>query len=70
MDKAKFSFEKYKHRILKPGQKFDFDSHQFTSKDNFFMEEDEGEERAEEEEPVRRLEVDKRGNVIKKSKVF
>ncbi len=66
MAQAKKSFERYKTKVLKPGEKFDYENQQFLSKDNFFMEEDEEDEERAEEAPIQRLEVDKRGNVIKK----
>ena len=68
METAQKNFNKYKARILKPGETFDFENKQFLSKDNFFLEEDEDER--EDEQPVQRIEVDKRGNVIKKSKQY
>ena len=67
MAQAKKTFESYKRKVLKPGQNFNYDNLQMLTNDHFFMAEEE-DESAEEDMPVKRLEVDKRGNVMKKQK--
>ena len=60
MATAKEKYGRYKTRVLETS-KTPFD-HKNLSKDNFFVDDSEGED---DEKPVFRAEVDKRGNVMK-----
>lgn len=68
LDWALKSFDKYKTKMLKSGEKdFDYHSKDMTLNDNFFVDgEEDKEEVKEQKRAVKRIEVDKRGNVLKR----